>query len=409
METELLATAPALAAATQPCPVCGSAAGEVFFEVQDVPTQSGILWPTADAARQAPTTDIRLAFCPHCHYIHNEAYEASKITHTRNDFSLEFSPSFRAFTLGLATELIERYHLRNGRIVDIGCGDGDFLRTLCRLGHNSGLGIDPGYASPPGLPAGTNEALGVTFVKDYFGPATAQVLEGATFISCRHMLNVLASHVTQFVHDLRAAIPAGTAPLVYVEVPNALYDIGEQVVWNIVNEHASWFTPASLSYLFRSAGFEVLDVQPCWHGEYLGLTARPVAVPAAATLAPTDDPTTPAAVRAFGTSARAVMEQWQERVDALRCSGKRVVGWGAGSRAITFLNTFDLADTLLAVVDINPRRQGQFLPLTAHPVIAPEDMAGYRPDVLLITNPTYADEIKTQARQLGFQGDFLVL
>ncbi|GAB3823372.1 class I SAM-dependent methyltransferase [Hymenobacter jeollabukensis] len=409
METELLTTAPATTAATQPCPVCGSAAGEVFFETHGVPTQSGILWPTVEAARHAPTTDIRLAFCPHCHYIHNEAYEASKITHTRNDFSLEFSPSFRAFTLGLATDLIERYNLRNGRIVDIGCGDGDFLRTLCRLGPNTGLGIDPGYASPFGLPEGTNEALGVTFVKDYFGPATAHVLEGATFISCRHMLNVLAGHVTQFVRDLRAAIPAGTAPIVYVEVPNALYDIGQQVVWNIVNEHASWFTPASLSYLFRSAGFEVLDVQPCWHGEYLGLTARPTTVPDPATLAPTDDPETPAAVRAFGRSARAVMEQWQDRVDELRSSGKRVLAWGAGSRAITFLNTFDLADTVLAVVDIYPRRQGQFMPLTAHPVIAPEAIMDYRPDVIFITNPTYADEIRTQARQLGFEGEFLVL
>ncbi|KAA9339246.1 methyltransferase domain-containing protein [Hymenobacter busanensis] len=406
MEAPVL-TAVAPRAATKPCAVCGSTECEVFYEVHNVPTQTGILWPTPEAARNAPTTDVRLTFCPHCHYIGNEAYEPAKITHTRNDFSLEFSPSFRAFAQGVAAQLIEQYQLKGGRVVDIGCGDGDFLRTLCRLGMAEGVGIDPGYAPRPGEVV--TEPVG--FIKDFFGPGTVHEIAGADLISCRHMLDILATGPAPLLRALRQAIPEGEKPLIYVEDPNALYNIGEQVVWNIVNEHSSWMTPGAQAYLFRSCGFEVLDVHTCWHDEYLGLVARPAGQPLAdpGSLPPTNDPNTAVAVRAFADAAQAIIAQWQERVDELRRAGKRVVGWAAGSRAISFLNTFDLDETVVAVVDINPRRQGQYIPGTAHPVIGPDELMSYHPDVLLITNPTYVPEIQEQARQMGFAGEFMVL
>ncbi|WP_078063052.1 class I SAM-dependent methyltransferase [Solirubrum puertoriconensis] len=407
MEPQVLTEAPPRVAASKPCMVCGTNDCEIFYEVHGVPTQTGILWPTHEAALHAPFTDVRLSFCPHCHFIVNEAYEPAKITHTRNDFSLEFSPSFKAFTDGLGQDLVQRYGLEEKRVVDIGCGDGDFLRTLLRAGMNSGLGIDPGYAPREGQ----TDPQGLEFVKEFFGPDKADKLRGAELISCRHMLDIMAGNQAEFVRMLRRAIPEGEQPLVYFEVPNALYNIGEQVVWNIVNEHSAWFTPQSLAYLFRSCGFEVLEVQPCWHGEYISLVARPAGMPLEdpASLPPTHDPTTPVAVRAFTAAADKVIAQWQLRVEELRSSGKHVVIWAAGSRAITFLNTFDLNDAVVAVVDINPRRQGQFMPRTAHPVVAPEQLMTYRPDVVFISNPTYAPEIQEQARQLGFRGEFLML
>lgn len=407
MEPQVLTEAPPRVAASKPCMVCGTNDCEIFYEVHGVPTQTGILWPTHEAALHAPFTDVRLSFCPHCHFIVNEAYEPAKITHTRNDFSLEFSPSFKAFTDGLGQDLVQRYGLEEKRVVDIGCGDGDFLRTLLRAGMGSGLGIDPGYAPREGQ----TDPANLRFIKDFFGPDKVEELRGASLISCRHMLDIIASHQAEFVRTLRRAIPESEQPLVYFEVPNALYDIGEQVVWNIENEHSAWFTPQSLAYLFRSCGFEVLEVHPCWHDEYISLVARPAGMPLdnPAALPPTHDPSTPVAVRAFASAAEEVIAEWQLRVAVLRRSGKRVVGWAAGGRAVTFLNTFDLNDTVVAIVDINPRRQSKFMPRTAHPVIAPEQLMAYRPDVVFISNPTYAPEIQEQARQLGFRGEFLVL
>jgi hypothetical protein len=61
------------------------------------------------------------------------------------------------------------------------------------------------------------------------------------------------------------------------------------------------------------------------------------------------------------------------------------------------------------VVDINPERQGQYLPATGQVVVSPQHLAEYRPDTLIITNPTYTNEIERQVQQLGVACEFLVL
>ncbi len=50
-----------------------------------------------------------------------------------------------------------------------------------------------------------------------------------------------------------------------------------------------------------------------------------------------------------------------------------------------------------------------FLPRTGYKVEPPERLLEYRPDIVLITNPTYAEEIKAQTRALGLNPKFLEL
>jgi hypothetical protein len=41
--------------------------------------------------------------------------------------------------------------------------------------------------------------------------------------------------------------------------------------------------------------------------------------------------------------------------------------------------------------------------------VSPQHLAEYRPDTLIITNPTYTQEIERQVQQLGVACEFLVL
>ena len=52
--------------------------------------------------------------------------------------------------------------------------------------------------------------------------------------------------------------------------------------------------------------------------------------------------------------------------------------WGAGSRGVQFLNLADPQRRLAAVVDVNPRKWGRYLPVTAHRVDAPETLSALR-------------------------------
>ena len=69
------------------------------------------------------------------------------------------------------------------------------------------------------------------------------------------------------------------------------------------------------------------------------------------------------------------------------------------------------ADTdrqLAAVVDVNPRKWGRYLPVTAHRVDSPETLTRLRPEAVIITNPSYRTEIAEELRRLGIEAELLI-
>jgi hypothetical protein len=84
-----------------------------------------------------------------------------------------------------------------------------------------------------------------------------------------------------------------------------------------------------------------------------------------------------------------------------------VLFWGAGAKAVSVLNhlRLDTAD-VRGVIDVNPAKQGRFLPLTAHRVAAPVEISALLANLpgvptIVVMNPRYADEIALSLRSLG--------
>jgi hypothetical protein len=75
--------------------------------------------------------------------------------------------------------------------------------------------------------------------------------------------------------------------------------------------------------------------------------------------------------------------------------------WGGGSKAVAFLTTIKLQAGLDYVVDINPYKHGTFLPGVGQEVVSPEFLQGYRPDVVIVMNSIYLDEIGRDLEGLG--------
>ena len=73
-----------------------------------------------------------------------------------------------------------------------------------------------------------------------------------------------------------------------------------------------------------------------------------------------------------------------------------------------FLCAADPDRRLAAVVDVNPRKWGRYLPVTAHRVDAPETLTQLRPSSVIITNPAYRGEIAASLARLGVEAELLI-
>jgi hypothetical protein len=58
-------------------------------------------------------------------------------------------------------------------------------------------------------------------------------------------------------------------------------------------------------------------------------------------------------------------------------------------------------------VDINPHKHGHFMPGSGHEVRSPESMPEIRPDVVIVMNEIYEDEIRRQLLGLGLEPEIL--
>ena len=75
--------------------------------------------------------------------------------------------------------------------------------------------------------------------------------------------------------------------------------------------------------------------------------------------------------------------------------GRRVVGYGAPARAVTFLNAAGIGPELLPVTaDRASSKQGCVVPGVGLPIIAPDELRGYLPADVLILAWDLADEIR---------------
>ena len=106
------------------------------------------------------------------------------------------------------------------------------------------------------------------------------------------------------------------------------------------------------------------------------------------------------ACRSLSARVDASIARWQEFLDAARDQGERVLVWGAGSKGTTFLNVVPGArEVVPAIVDLNPRKHGRFVPGSGHEVISPEAAAALAPDVVVVMNPLYAAEVESLLRE----------
>jgi SAM-dependent methyltransferase len=387
------------------CTVCGATEFLDFFEASGIPAQDGVLWPTHEEAMKAPRGDISLGLCLNCGFIGNWLFQPDLLRFVGYNVSLEHSPLYQKFIKALAARLIEQYDIREKLVLEVGCGNGFFLRTICAAGKNKGIGFDPSYVGVDG--SGVN-AQDILFIKDYYSERYAQ--HHGDLVCCRQVIDHLASPKA-FLKMIRRSMGDRLDAVAYFEVPNPERRFQQLVPWNVGYEHGSWFFPDAFRSLFELSGFDVRAVSPCYGGEYLGIEAVPAADCSTRerTARRTAVLELAGRLKALSQRGRDTVSTWKERLRKMKRENTRAIPWGAGERGIGFLSSLDIRELMPFIVDINPGRIGKYLPGTGQKVMPPEFLTEYKPNLIIVTNPTYQTEIQEHARKLGVSSDFITL
>jgi len=354
----------------------------------------------------APVAPIRLAYCPQCALIYNVDFDPDLTEYSpAYENSLHFSPVFQEWAEQQAKRLIQRYQLREKNVIEIGCGQGDFLALMQRLGNNRVLGFDPSYDPKKNTTAAKERKIEI--VSEAYSEAHRDY--PVDFVCCRHVLEHIQNPLA-FLEGVRGAVGKQGACAIYFEVPNALYSLEQMGLWDIIYEHCSYFTSESLARLFSRAGFDPIEVDVDYGNQFLTIEARPRQDHIGGTFESRwAVPNLSQLVRDFQRIYQKTVSSWRDELSGLLRKNNRIVIWGAGSKGVTFSNTLDISyQQIEYIVDINPRKSGKFIPGTGQKVVGPEFLREYQPHAVVIMNPIYQAEIRKAVRQFGVNARFLL-
>ncbi len=92
-------------------------------------------------------------------------------------------------------------------------------------------------------------------------------------------------------------------------------------------------------------------------------------------------------------------------LERARAAGRRVIAYGAGSKACTLLGVTGVgADLLPMVADLSPAKHGRRVPGVGIPIVSPEELVAAAPDEVMILTWDIAAEVIAQLHAMGLSG-----
>ncbi len=379
------------------CPGCG---GSLLSPILKLPRQPAVMnyrFPDAASARRVPRRDVTLVQCQECGLVFNASFDGSAVPY---DGAYEnrqcFSPAFNSHLEALAGGITRRNRLEGGRILEVGCGKGDFLRLLCRAAGATGDGYDTTFES-----TGRPEAVGLRFFRHYVGPS--DLTHPYDAVICRHVVEHVPE-IGAFLKALHAIATAAGDPVVVLETPRFEWIVEHSCLWDVFHEHCNYFTEAALAQLCRMAGFRVVRQRPVFGGQYQVLELKRSKVAAKARV---EHRLSPPKFGAFGRRAQQTLDRLAARISKA-AAGRGWAVWGAGAKGVALVNQLPRCRPR-RVIDSNPAKQGGVIPATSVRIVGPDDPMIPRLGLIVIANPNYAAEIRSDLSRLGFTGRILTL
>jgi hypothetical protein len=374
-----------------PCPVCGFTGTAEFLRLTDVPVHQNRLFKNREAAQAVRRGTLALRVCGECDFVFNSAFDPALLDYGADyDNNQTCSSAFSDHMDRMVQSIAETIGSQDCRILEIGCGQGTFLRMLVqRAGsHTTGFGFDPAYRGPDQDLEGR-----LHFFRTFYGRDNSV---DADIVICRHVIE----HVVRPNDLLKAVVgvPAGRKKLrFFFETPCLAWILQHRVIWDLFYEHCSLFTQKSLSQVFEEAGLCVQRIRHVFGGQYLWLEAS------SHDYSRRVDSNTRLAeeAAAFGQQWHREVARWHRFVRNLHLSGPVAV-WGAGAKGTTFCNLTDpAAERIRVLIDVNPEKHGKFVAGTGHRIIGPDALGSEDPKTILVLNPNYIGEVAQHLRGLG--------
>jgi SAM-dependent methyltransferase len=384
------------------CRHCSSPLENTLLDLGSAPPSNAYL-KADDLSKPELYYPLKLSVCARCWLVQTEDYaRADELFAPDYAYFSSTASSWLEHAACYTKHIIQRLVLnRDSFVIEVASNDGYLLKNFVAAGIPC-LGIEPTDGT-----ADAAEKLGIPVLREFFNEALGRRLAEEGKKADLIIGNNVYAHVpdiNDFTKGLQAVLkPGGTITL---EFPHLMRLIEHAQFDTVYHEHFSYLSLYTVVCIFAQAGLRVFDVEE-WptHGGSLRVYGcrcedlRPEAETVARILAEEERQ---------GLRRPDTYQNFQQRVDQIKNgfltflieqkhAGQKVAAYGAAAKGNTLLNYAGVKPDLLPFVcDAAPSKQGKFLPGSHIPILSPDALRRYKPEMILILPWNIANEVIQQ-------------
>jgi 2-polyprenyl-3-methyl-5-hydroxy-6-metoxy-1,4-benzoquinol methylase len=285
-----------------------------------------------------------------------------------------FSEEMRKFRLNQFGSFIEKFSLKGKKIIEIGCGRGEYLSLMKQSGVDA-YGLEH---SPDSVAQCKYDSLKI--LKGFVDSGDYRI-DNAPF-EAFYILNFL-EHLPDPNAVLRGIHKNVTDDAIgLVEVPNFNMILRKKLFSEFISDHLSYFTKETLITTLKLNGFDIIECKEIWYDYIISAIVKKRGK---------------LNLSEFHEHQIKIKNEIQEYV--ARFKDKRVAIWGAGHQAFSVISLLNLSDKIKFVIDSAVFKQGRYTPATHIPIVSPDTLKSDTVDAVIVMAAGYSNEVATILRQ----------
>ena len=271
--------------------------------------------------------------------------------------------------------LIDSYHMEGKKFIEVGCGQGEFLKVLSEFPVEvHGIEHDP-HLVELARAQGLDVTEGFTETEDTrFAGGLYDVFLSFNFLEHQPDPSTMLQAIYRNLEDDAMGL---------ITVPSFEYIMDHNSYYELIRDHLAYYTFETLTPLLERNGFQVEECEVI-NRDTLSVIVRK---------RPQMD--TENLLECY-VNLKREMETYMKYLDAW---DKKVAIWGASHQGFTLAATTKLGEKARYIIDSAPFKQGMFAPASHLPIVGPDHFHEHPVDAIIITAPGYTDEIAASIRQ----------
>ena len=366
------------------CPICQSTDVKTFYSRGNIPVHQNMLISTQNDAINVVKGDLKLNVCHYCGFIYNEKFDSNLLSYNSNyDNTQTYSYLFCEHIKELIHNIIIDNKIVNKNIIEIGCGDGLFIKELCKhsINGNKGIGFDPSYI-------GSDDVLGgsVHFEKRLYEEDC--IINNEDVVVCRHVIEHV-QYPMNLLKTIKNSLKDSSSSKVFIETPDVKWILKNNATLDFYYEHCSYFSIETLKYVLEKSGFKIDKILHVFNEQYIWVEASI----SNNKYIKKEYNDILKIIECFTKTENDIKNNWISKIKKV-ADKKKIAVWGAGSKGVTFVNMFDPDRKYIdCVIDINPKKDKCFIPGTGHLIVNYQEIKNREIDTIIIMNSNYKNEI----------------